>query len=176
MIERRRGPALPPRPVKQIAVNVLFVCEDNTTLSVMAETILRAVAPNRFGAYSAGCFPGAVVNPDATEFLSRHHMPVSRSRPKSLNAFRDGQAPRMDFIITLCDVAADADYSDWPDKPFVAHWNIEDEYSTGEPDEVLRDNFWTLMRRIKIFASLPQGKLSRRVLERRVLTLQPSYL
>ena len=40
----------------------------------------------------------------------------------------------------------------------------------------LRDYFWTLMRRIKIFASLPHGKLNRRALERRALTLQPSYL
>jgi hypothetical protein len=32
------------------------------------------------------------------------------------------------------------------------------------------------MRRIKILTSLPHGKLNRRLLERRALTLQPSYL
>ena len=157
-------------------VNVLFVCEDNTTLSVMAEAILRSVAPGRFGAYSAGLFPGAVMNPDASEFLHRHHLAASHLRPKSLQAFRGADAARMDFIITLCDSAADEDFSAWPGEPFIAHWNIQDEYTTGEADEVVRDNFWTLMRRIKIFTSLPHGKLSRRLLEERALRLQPSYL
>ena len=157
-------------------MNVLFVCEDNSALSIMAEAILASVAPSRFGAFSAGCFPTAAVNPRVIDFLATHHMPVARLCTKSLRAFRAPDAPRMDFIITLCDVAADEDYSDWPGKPFVAHWNVLDEYATGEADEALRDNFWTLQRRIKIFASLPQGKLSRRLLEQRALTLQPSYL
>jgi protein-tyrosine-phosphatase len=155
-----------------MAMNVLFVCEDNSALSIMAEAILSSVAPVRFGAYSAGCFPVAVVHPDVVEFLATHHMPVARLRTKSLQTFRAAQAPRMHFIITLCDAAADADYSGWPGSPFVAHWNVLDAYATSEADEALRDNFWTLQRRIKIFASLPHSKLSRRVLEQ----LQPSYL
>jgi protein-tyrosine-phosphatase len=153
-------------------MNVLFACEDNSALSIMAEAILSSVAPARFGAYSAGCFPVAVVHPDVVEFLATHQMPVARLRTESLHAFRAAHAPRMDFIITLCDTAADEDYSAWPGAPFVAHWNVIDAYATSEADEALRDNFWTLQRRIKIFASLPQGKLSRRLLER----LQPSYL
>ena len=152
-------------------MNVLFVCEDNSALSIMAEAILSCVAPARFGAHSAGCFPAAAVHPDVIDFLATHHMPVAGLRPKSLQTFRTANAPRMDFIITLCDVAADADYSGWPGTPFVAHWNVLDAYATSEADEALRDNFWTLQRRIKIFASLPPGKLMRRV-----LTLQPSYL
>lgn len=157
-------------------MNVLFVCEDNSALSLMAEAILSSVAPGRFGAYSAGLFPGPVMHPEASEFLHRHHLSVAPLRPKSLQAFRGVDAPRMDFIITLCDMAADEDFSAWPGEPFVAHWNIQDEYTTGDADEVVRDNFWTLMRRIKIFTSLPHGKLSRRLLEERALRLQPSHL
>ena len=156
-------------------MNVLFVCEDNSALSIMAEAILSCVAPARFGAYSAGCFPTAAVNADVVDFLARHHMPVTRLHTKSLQHFRAAGAPRMDIIITLCETAADEDYSAWPGAPFIAHWNIE-EGVTGDAQEALRDNFWTLQRRIKIFASLPQGKLNRRVLERRALTLRPGYL
>jgi protein-tyrosine-phosphatase len=152
-------------------MNVLFVCEDNSALSVMAEAILSCIAPARFGAFSAGCFPTAAVHPDVIDFLATHHMPVAGLRTKSLQTFRTASAPRMDFIITLCDAAADTDYSGWPGAPCVAHWNVLDAYATSEADEALRDNFWTLQRRIKIFASLPPGKLTRRV-----LTLQPSYL
>ena len=154
-------------------MNVLFVCEDNCALSIMAEEILRAVAPQRFGAYSAGCASRDAIEPEVLDFLAIHHMPIDGLHVKTLQAFRGAQAPKMDFIITLSDAAAREDFSDWPGRPFVAHWNVCDEEDTQAE---LRDYFWTLMRRIKIFAALPHGKLSRRALERRALTLQPSYL
>jgi arsenate reductase len=140
----------------------------------MAEAILRAVAPDRFNAYSAGCFPNGVVNHDALDFLHRHHIPVASLRAKSVHAFRSSDAARVDFIITLCDAAADEDFSSWPGAPFVAHWNVQDD-SASEADEALRNDFWTLMRRIKIFTSLPPGKLSRRLLEERAVRLEPGY-
>lgn len=160
----------------QPAVNVLFVCHDNSALSIMAEAILRAVAPARFGAYSAGCAPAGGLNPEVIDFLSSHHIAVDQLRAKSLRALRGPSAPRMDFVITLCDVAAKEDFSHWPGQAFVAHWNVMDDDLAAGEDIPLRDYFWTLNRRIKIFASLPHGKLSRRVLEQRVLTLEPSHL
>ena len=69
-------------------MNVLFVCEDNAALSIMAEAILRAVAPGHFTAYSAGCFPNGAVSPEALEFLEQHHLSVAGLRSKSLHAFR----------------------------------------------------------------------------------------
>lgn len=141
----------------------------------MAESILRSVAPGRFGAYSAGCATAEALDPDVLDFLASHHMPTDGLRPKLLRAFRNAAAPKLDFIITLCDSAAKEDFSDWPGHPFVAHWNICND-DDGALDVELRDYFWTLMRRIKIFASLPHGKLTRRALQQRVLTLQPSYL
>jgi protein-tyrosine-phosphatase len=153
-------------------MNVLFVCEDNCALSIIAESILRAVAPQRFGAYSAGCASRAAIDPEVLDFLAGHRMPVEGLRVKTLHELRAPAAPPMDFVITLSETAAREDFSGWPGRPFVAHWNICDQEIEAE----LRDYFWTLMRRIKIFASLPHGKLSRRTLERRALTLQPSYL
>jgi hypothetical protein len=81
-------------------------------------------------------------------------LPVACSRAKSLEQMRRGTV-RMDFIITLCDVAAGESFSDWLGQPFIAHWSVESNDATG---------------------TLPQGKLSRRLLERRALTLQASYL
>jgi arsenate reductase len=155
-------------------VNVLFVCEDNSALSIMAESILNAVAPGRFRAFSAGCFPNGAFNDYALEFLRTHHMRVPRARPTSLHQMRLAEGARMDFIITLSDSAAGETLSEWPGEPFVAHWNVQDD-AAADPDQALRDSFWTLMRRIKIFASLPQGKLSRRLLEQRVRTLEAGY-
>jgi len=137
------------------ALNVLFVCDANCTLSLMAESILASVGAPRFRAYSAGIECRGC----------GHRLP--------LDEFRSASAPRMDFIITLSE-AAMHELADWPGEPFIAHWNVRADGAEG--DESHRDQFWTLMRRIKIFTSLPHGEINKRTLERRALTLEPSYL
>jgi arsenate reductase len=154
-------------------MNVLFVCED-CSLGLMAESILTTLGDGRFHAYSAGYAPGRRANLSVIEFLASHHMRVTGLRPKGLDRFRAADAPPMDFIITLAGV--EENFADWPGHPFVAHWNVLGECDDITDEATQRDAFWTLMRRIKIFASLPQGALNRRVLERRALTLQANYL
>ena len=155
-------------------MNVLFVCEDNSALSIMAESILRAEAPARFIAMSAGCTPAQAVNPYVIDFLAAHDQPTSNLWPKGVAQFRGPGAAHLDFVITLSDAAEEC-CGEWPGKPLVAHWDIDSVENT-RPEEALRDSFWTLKRRIAMFAALPHGKLSRRVLERRMLTLQAGYL
>lgn len=139
----------------------------------MAESILASVGAPRFRAFSAGIACKRPADPDVLDFLAGHNLPVASLRAKPLEEFRGSAAPRMDFIITLCDTAA-GELADWPGEPFVAHWNIRADGAAS--DESHRDQFWSLMRRIKIFTSLPHGEINRRVLQRRALTLQPSYL
>jgi protein-tyrosine-phosphatase len=157
-------------------MNVLFVCEDNSALSLMAESLLNSLGSGRFRAYSAGCALARAPSDEVIDFLRQHHMHISGLRAKALGEFRGRTAPRMDFIITLCDAAADENYADWPDAPFIAHWNVLEQGDDPASESAQRQAFWTLWRRIKVFAALPQGALNRRVLERRALTLQPSYL
>jgi protein-tyrosine-phosphatase len=156
-------------------VNVLFVCDDNCALSLMAESILDTVGNGRFRAYSAGCAPARAARHRVIDFLARHHMRTTGLHPKTLAAVRH-DAPTMDFIITLCDAAADENFADWPGAPFVAHWNVHEEDDDPASEATQREVFWTLWRRIKIFAALPQGTLNRRALERRAVTLEASYL
>jgi protein-tyrosine-phosphatase len=144
-------------------MNVLFVCEDNSALSIMAEAILNTAGAGRFSAFSAGCRPRATLSEQALDLLSAHELPIGPARVKGLEHFRAGE-PRMDFIITLCDAAEP--FADWPGQPFVAHWNVA--------DRELRDGFWTLRRRIDTFVGPRQ--LNRRVLQRRALRLEGAYL
>ena len=139
----------------------------------MAESILASVGAPRFRGYSAGIACKGPANADVLDFLAGHQLPVSNLRAKPLEEFRSATAPRMDFIIRLCDAALQ-DLADWPGQPFVARWNIRADGADG--DESHRDQFWTLMRRIKIFTSLPHGEINKPKLQRRALTLQPSYL
>ena len=160
-------------------MNILFICEDNASLSIIAESILKSVTRTRFGAFSAGRVAAKQVNKQVFRFLREHHMPVAGLRPKSLADVRAGNVVSMDFIITLCDIDGEL-LRDWPGEPFIAHWNIEERNGQAcwvpLSEEAIRDTFWTLMRRIKIFASLPEGKLNVRRLRQRALTLQPNYL
>ncbi|HET7362580.1 MAG TPA: arsenate reductase ArsC [Burkholderiales bacterium] len=156
-------------------MNVLFVCDDNCAVSLMAESILATVGNGRFHAYSAGCAPAGSASRPVIDFLADHNMHTGGLRPKALEAVRRG-APPMDFIITLCDAALGESFADWPGAPFVAHWNVHEEDDDPQSEATQREVFWTLWRRIKIFASLPQGTLNRRVLERRAVTLEASYL
>ena len=156
-------------------MNVLFVCDDNCALSLMAESILATVGNGRFRAYSAGCAPARAANRRVIDFLARHHMHTAGLHPKALEVLRR-EAPPMDFIITLSDAVADENFAGWPGAPFVAHWNVQEEDHDPASEATQREVFWTLWRRIKIFASLPQGTLNRRALERRAITLQASYL
>jgi protein-tyrosine-phosphatase len=161
--------------MRQSGVNVLFVCGDNSALSLMAESILAAEGNDRFHGFSAGCAPARRARREVVDFLARHHMRTAGLRPKALDEFREARMP-MDFIITLSDAAAAQNFADWPGAPFVAHWNVQDDDDHSPSEAAYRHSFWTLWRRIKIFAALPQGTLNRRVLERRAQTLEPSYL
>jgi protein-tyrosine-phosphatase len=154
-------------------LNVLFVCDANCALSLMAESILASVGAPRFRAYSAGIACKGPANSDVLDLLAGHRMAVSSLRAKPLEEFRSAAAPRMDFIITLCDAPAH-DLADWPGEPFIAHWNVRADGADG--DESHRDQFWTLMRRMKTFTGRRVGEINKRTLERRALTLQPSYL
>ena len=76
-------------------------------------------------------------------------------------------ALRFDFVITLSELAADETPMRWDGGPVVAHWNV---LEGDEPldETTVRDAFWALQRRIKIFASLPLASAPRRALQHRL--------
>ncbi|MFI4981126.1 MAG: arsenate reductase ArsC, partial [Nevskiales bacterium] len=85
------------------AFNVLFLCTHNSARSIMAEAILAKAGSGRFHAYSAGSDPAAAPNPEVIAKLRLLGYDVAALRSKSWNEFTGPTAPRMDFVITLCD-------------------------------------------------------------------------
>src|SRR6476646_11699032 len=98
---------LPPWPQEDQgmtpAFNVLFLCTHNSARSIMAEAILEKHGGGRFRAYSAGSKPIAKPNADGMEKLPVLRHTTNQLRSKSWNEFTRPDAPRMDFVITLCD-------------------------------------------------------------------------
>jgi arsenate reductase (thioredoxin) len=152
--------------------NVLFLCTGNSARSVIAEAILNKVGQARFRAYSAGSQPKTSVNPRTIELLAALGYDTSGFRSKSWNEFTKPDAPKFDFVFTVCDNAAAETCPLWPGQPMTAHWGIADPAAaTGTPAEIalaFKDTYRMLERRIGIFVALPIESLDRLSLKNRL--------
>jgi len=150
--------------------NVLFLCTGNSARSILGEALLRHWGKGRFNAFSAGSFLKATVNPLAIELLQAMKLPTDGLRSKSWSEFARPDAPVMDFVITVCDQAANEVCPIWPGQPITAHWGIPDpaavEGTDAEKMAAFRDAYRRLDARIKLFVSLPMDKLDRLMLKR----------
>ena len=81
--------------------------------------------PN-FTAYSAGSHPSGSVRPEAIAQLESAHLPTDGLRSKSWEEFAKPDAPRFDFVFTVCDNAAKEVCPIWPGQPLTAHWGVPD--------------------------------------------------
>jgi arsenate reductase len=152
------------------AYNVLFLCTGNSARSIMAESILNALGGGRFQAFSAGSHPTGHVHPLALELLAHEGYPIIGARSKSWTEFTVPGAPRLDFVITVCDAAARESCPLFPGKAAKAHWSIADPAAVRGTDDAKRGAFYGAMtllrRRIQTFTSLPFESVGPPVLER----------
>jgi protein-tyrosine-phosphatase/DNA-binding transcriptional ArsR family regulator len=170
----RLAPAAPPEESLPMtpAFNVLFLCTKNSARSLMAEAILSKYGEGRFRAYSAGADPAPQPLPEALETLRRLGHDVSGLRCKSWDTFTGPNAPRMDFVIALCDVFDGQGCPDLGSTAVTGIWPLPDPHRfTGPAIErvlLLNELYAGLKRRIDIFASLPFRSLDRIALKSRL--------
>jgi ArsR family transcriptional regulator, arsenate/arsenite/antimonite-responsive transcriptional repressor / arsenate reductase (thioredoxin) len=167
---------LPPLPEESPsmtpAFNVLFVCTHNSARSTMAEAILAKVGGDRFRSYSAGSEPARRPIPEVIDKLRALGHDVSGLHCKSWNVFTGRDAPRMDFLITLCDTQDSQTCPDFGDKVVTGVWSLPDPTKfTGSAVEraaLLNELYASLHRRIMIFINLPFATLERMALKARL--------
>lgn len=152
--------------------NVLFLCTGNSARSIMAEAILNHRGKGQFTAYSAGSHPSGKPRPEALKQIESAGMPTAGFRSKSWDEFSDPGAPKLDFVFTVCDNAANEQCPYWPGQPMTAHWGIPDPAAVqGTPEEIARafhDAFVILDRRIGLFLSLPLATLEHLAIKREI--------
>jgi len=155
--------------------NVLFLCTGNSARSIMAEAILNFKGRPNFMAYSAGSHPSGMVRPEALHQLEIAHIPTRNLHSKAWDEFSQPGAPKLDFVLTVCDNAAKEVCPVWPGQPMTAHWGIPDPAavrgSTAEIERAFREAFFILDRRINLFLSLPLKSLDGLALKRELDTI-----
>jgi arsenate reductase len=152
--------------------NVLFLCTGNSARSIMAEAILNRAGRGKFRAFSAGSQPKGQVHPYTLELLKKLNYDVTRLRSKNWKEFSGPDAPKLDFVFTVCDNAAQETCPVWPGQPMTAHWGVPDPaVATGNEAEVrlaFADALRMLTNRINIFVSLPLRSLDQLTLQRQL--------
>jgi arsenate reductase (thioredoxin) len=152
--------------------NELFMCTANSARSILAEAIMNQKGRPNFTACSAGSHPTGAVRPEALRQLEAAHLPTAGLRSKSWDEFAKPDAPRIDFVFTVCDNAANEVCPIWPGQPMTAHWGIPDpaavQGTAEQIEKAFRDAFFLLDRRISLFLSLPLATLDRFSLKKEV--------
>lgn len=150
--------------------DVLFLCTGNSARSIMAEAILNQKGKPSFMAYSAGSHPTGRVRPEALKQLEISHLPTEGLRSKDWSEFASPDAPKMDFVFTVCDNAAKEVCPIWPGQPMTAHWGVPDPaLVAGTPEQIekaFREAYMILDRRIALFLCLPIQSLQKLALQR----------
>lgn len=146
--------------------NILFLCTGNSARSLLAEALANhaPVGGGRFKAYSAGSQPKGMPHPLALEILRTNGISTEGLHSKSWDVFAAGDAPHLDFIITVCDSAAGEQCPYWPGHPMTAHWGVEDPPAAGDETaqrKAFQKAFAILKGRISRFAALPFEALDR---------------
>lgn len=151
--------------------HVLFLCTGNSARSIMGEVLLnaRSISRGQFIAHSAGSHPSGNVNPMTIDLLRKSGLSTAGLRSKSWDEFARPDAPKFDFVFTVCDAAAGEVCPVWPGQPVTSHWGVEDPAAVDGDVETQRKAFLraftTLRRRVDAFLSLPLEKLDKLALK-----------
>jgi protein-tyrosine-phosphatase/DNA-binding transcriptional ArsR family regulator len=159
--------------MSQPAFNVLFLCTHNSARSIMAEAILDRIGRPRFEGWSAGSDPrpdGPL--PEVLALLKTLGHDIADLRSKSWNELTGPDAPRMDFVITLCDTLQGQTCPDFGATTITGAWPLPDPSkfngSAAERATLLNEVYAGLRRRLEAFISLPVASLDRIALKARV--------
>ena len=155
--------------------NTLFLCTGNSARSILAECIINSMGEGRFVGHSAGSDPKGEVHPYSLDLLKKLNYSTDNLRSKSWDEFARPDAPALDFVLTVCDNAAEEVCPIWPGQPLSAHWGLADPAAASgteaEKRSAFADTHLLLHNRISNLVNLPLQSLDRLSLQMRLTTI-----
>jgi len=158
--------------------NVLFLCTGNSARSIMGEVILNREGIGKFKGLSAGSHPKGRIHPYTLDLLQKLNHPTGDLHSKSWDEFAKEGAPKLDFVFTVCDDAANEVCPVWPGQPMTAHWGMPDpaaaEGNEAEKRLAFAETYRMLRNRISAFVNLPMKSLDRLSLQKHLADIGKS--
>tara|TARA_R110000824_G_scaffold318073_2_gene505299 strand:- start:44153 stop:44626 length:474 start_codon:yes stop_codon:yes gene_type:complete len=131
-------------------LKILFICTHNRCRSILAEAVSNFYGQGLIEACSAGSNPADQVHPLTLRALRKKGIPISGLKSKSWDEFEDSD---FDYVITVCDKAANEPCPLWFGKSRQVHWGLADPSAiTGDPeiiDKAFKKTIKLLKQRIK---------------------------
>lgn len=157
-----------PKPV----YSVLFLCTHNSARSIIAEAVLNDIGQGRFQALSAGSDPGPAPMPEVLDRLRVVGFDTAGLSSKSWNAFAGPGAPKIDFVIALCDTLHGQKCPDFGNQVVTAAWPFPDpakfQGTDVERAAMINELIGMIRRRLEIFINLPFSSLDKMALQARL--------
>jgi len=117
-------------------MKILILCTGNSCRSQMALGFLQSFN-SEIEVYSAGTFPATKVNPRAIQAMSESGIDISKSSPKSVEAYVND---KWDFVITVCDDANEACPVFLGKVKHRMHFGFEDpSHSSGTEEQIMNE-------------------------------------
>jgi arsenate reductase len=131
-------------------MKLLFICTHNRCRSILAEAIANHYGEGLIEACSAGSSPAEQVHPLTLSTLRNKDISTTGLYSKSWDSFENQD---FDYVITVCDRAANEPCPLWFGKSRQIHWGLADPSATKGGSEVIsaafKSTIKTLKRRIK---------------------------
>ncbi|KZL20499.1 Low molecular weight phosphotyrosine protein phosphatase [Pseudovibrio axinellae] len=104
--------------------NILFVCVDNSFLSLIAEAYLNKTSMGELRAFSGGPLPREDMPALTKKVLFKNGMEEAGLHPKAWTIFSLPQAPQPDFVISLQPSSLLDKQPIWPGRAAKLNWHI----------------------------------------------------
>jgi protein-tyrosine-phosphatase/DNA-binding HxlR family transcriptional regulator len=122
--QRHIPPETSALPVLKQSRRVLFLCLHNASRSMIAEALVRHLAPESLIVYSAGIEDMLVSLPPVTlQVLTEHHVSIDGLTAKSFDKLPD--IP-FDYLISVCDIVHENSIPDNLVYQEYIHWSLRD--------------------------------------------------
>ena len=125
---------------------VLFLCTGNSARSIISECLMNQIGEGQYLAQSAGSKPTGTVNPLTIQVLKKNNINCDHTSSKSWDAFQD---MNFDFVVTVCNNAANETCPIYPGSPKKIHWDIEDPAAFKGSDEEKLNEFQRIFEIVK---------------------------